>query len=108
MKTRPIHFGTPRMEKNVKDEKKTKAEGPSHGTNLTNDGKRLFQKAHTKYATIVFLCLTLFGCGGKKIPLLKPPELVHCSCDSATYCLTDEDVINIHAWYASMKHLTGD
>ena len=35
----------------------------------------------------------------KEPPLLKPADLVFkpCSCDSATYCLTDDDVMKINA-----------
>lgn len=35
--------------------------------------------------------------------LLSLPSLEYCSCDSATYCLNDEDVIQLHMWYESAK-----
>ncbi len=37
-------------------------------------------------------------------PVLLPlPSLKYCSCDSATYCLNDEDVIQLHIWYENAK-----
>ena len=36
------------------------------------------------------------------------PEFKHCTCDSATYCLNDGDVIRLHIWYDSIKHLLGE
>ena len=65
-------------------------------------------KPRTKISMGAILLTTLMylGCETKKPPLMAPPELTFCSCDSATYCLTDEDVINIHVWYASAQHFT--
>jgi|TARA_R110002051_G_scaffold315033_1_gene392900 hypothetical protein len=38
------------------------------------------------------------------LPTLLPlPSLNYCSCDSATYCLNDEDVIQLHMWYENAK-----
>ncbi len=39
---------------------------------------------------------------------MKLPEFNYCSCDSATYCLTDADVIKLHMWYDSMKYSLGE
>ena len=64
------------------------------------------KRIHLNICVILLAFLFQSGCKEKKLEILKPPELVHCSCDSATYCLTDEDVMNIHAWYASMEHFT--
>jgi len=35
--------------------------------------------------------------------LLPIPIMKYCSCDSATYCLNDEDVIQLHIWYENAK-----
>jgi len=38
------------------------------------------------------------------LPTLLPlPVLAYCSCDSATYCLNDEDVMKMHMWYENAK-----
>jgi len=36
------------------------------------------------------------------------PEFKHCTCDSATYCLDDGDVIRLHIWYDSIKYSLGE
>ena len=38
--------------------------------------------------------------------LLAMPVFNQCSCDSATYCLNDEDVIHLHMWYENAKNFT--
>jgi len=38
--------------------------------------------------------------------LLPIPVFKYCSCDSATFCLNDEDVLNLHAWYENAKNFT--
>jgi hypothetical protein len=41
-----------------------------------------------------------------KPTLLALPVFNQCSCDSATYCLNDEDVIHLHMWYENAKNFT--
>jgi len=36
--------------------------------------------------------------------LVSLPEFNHCTCDSATYCLDDSDVMKIHMWYDSIQY----
>ena len=38
--------------------------------------------------------------------LLPMPIFKYCSCDSATFCLNDEDEINLHVWYENAKNFT--
>jgi len=38
-----------------------------------------------------------------KPSLLGLPAMNYCSCDSATYCLNDEEVMQLHMWYESVK-----
>jgi len=33
------------------------------------------------------------------------PEFIHCTCDSGTFCLTDDDVMKLHAWHENVKYL---
>jgi len=40
--------------------------------------------------------------------MLSMPEFKHCTCDSATYCLDDGDVIRLHIWYDSIKYSLGE
>jgi|TARA_R110000751_G_scaffold184561_2_gene290968 hypothetical protein len=62
-------------------------------------------------ALILFLVLTLllvFAISGSlghktKGEILPLPEFIHCSCDSATFCLNNEDVIKLHMWYENVK-----
>lgn len=35
----------------------------------------------------------------------EPPEFLPCSCDSATFCLTDSDVMIVHMIYAQNKEM---
>jgi hypothetical protein len=63
------------------------------------------------------MLLLLSGCQGQQEMRVSPnsdhdslrvwndesPAFSRCSCDSATYCLTDEDVMIIHMIYASNK-----
>lgn len=45
----------------------------------------------------------------KSISRMMPmPEFKHCTCDSATYCLNDGDVIRLHIWYDSIKYSLGE
>ena len=37
--------------------------------------------------------------------LVDLPEVVHCTCDSGTFCLTDDDVMRLHAWHENIKHI---
>ena len=62
-----------------------------------------------KLKTILMLTLLfIFGIntslGQKpKREMMPLPEFKPCSCDSATFCLNDEDVIKLHTWYENMK-----
>jgi len=38
-----------------------------------------------------------------KPSLFELPVMTYCSCDSATYCLNDEEVMQLHMWYESVK-----
>ena len=40
--------------------------------------------------------------------MLSMPEFKQCTCDSATYCLDDSDVIRLHIWYDSIKYSLGE
>jgi hypothetical protein len=40
--------------------------------------------------------------------MLSMPEFKQCTCDSATYCLNDSDVIRLHIWYDSIKYSLGE
>jgi len=55
---------------------------------------------------IVFWCSNPIDQFKTKPILLALPIFKHCSCDSATFCLNDEDVISLHAWYENAKHFT--
>jgi len=37
--------------------------------------------------------------------LIALPEFIRCTCDSGTYCLTDNDVMILHAWHENIKYL---
>ena len=37
--------------------------------------------------------------------LIDLPEFIQCTCDSGTFCLTDYDVMKLHAWHENIKHL---
>ena len=37
--------------------------------------------------------------------LIDLPEFIRCTCDSGTFCLTDDDVMKLHAWHENIKHL---
>ncbi len=52
---------------------------------------------------IIFWSKTPQNTFGIQTVLLPLPTLKHCSCDSATYCLNDEDVIHLHMWYENAK-----
>ena len=71
----------------------------------------LFTLKYRKLGMIVFLIMFNVG---MSLPLKKAvaqsvlidlPEFVHCTCDSGTFCLTDDDVIRLHAWHENIKHL---
>tara|TARA_R110000823_G_scaffold311133_1_gene436418 strand:- start:355 stop:561 length:207 start_codon:yes stop_codon:yes gene_type:complete len=56
----------------------------------------------------------LYGIGGLLIAtvstglspkLIELPNFIRCTCDSATFCLTDEDVMKLHMWQSNRKHL---
>ncbi len=65
----------------------------------------------TKYKLSCILCLLLLICYTKQEldkhkrskQMLPIPVFSRCSCDSATYCLTDEDVIQLHVWQENVK-----
>ena len=68
------------------------------------------QKYH-KMGTIVFLIMFNVS---MSLPLKKAiaqsvlidlPEFIHCTCDSGTFCLTDDDVMRLHAWHENIKYL---
>jgi len=42
---------------------------------------------------------------GAQSTLIELPEFIHCTCDSGTFCLTDDDVMKLHAWHENVKHL---
>ena len=59
----------------------------------------------------------LYGIGGVIIAgvsmgltpkLLELPEFIRCTCDSATFCLTDADVMKLNMWNSNRKHLLGE
>ena len=57
---------------------------------------------------LVLTLLSIFGINtslGQKAEreMMPLPEFKYCSCGSATFCLDDEDVIKLHAWYENMK-----
>ena len=63
------------------------------------------------------LIYMLYGIGGLLIAvvsmglspkLIELPTFIHCTCDSATFCLTDEDVMKLHMWQSNHKHLLGE
>ena len=35
--------------------------------------------------------------------LIELPEFMQCTCDSGTFCLTDDDVMRLHAWHENVK-----
>ena len=37
--------------------------------------------------------------------LIELPEFMQCTCDSGTFCLTDDDVMRLHAWHENVKYL---
>ena len=37
--------------------------------------------------------------------LVELPEYMQCTCDSGTFCLTDDDVMRLHAWHENVKYL---
>ena len=43
--------------------------------------------------------------GNAQSVLIDLPEFIHCTCDSGTFCLTDDDVMKLHAWHENIKHL---
>jgi hypothetical protein len=56
---------------------------------------------------ILFLILATTA---SKLPvdiIQELPEFNHCTCDSATYCLDDSDVMKLHMWYDSIQHSLG-
>ena len=62
----------------------------------------LFTQKYHKLGMIVFLIMFNVG---MSLPLKKAvaqsvlidlPEFIHCTCDSGTFCLTDDDVIKLH------------
>ena len=71
----------------------------------------IFIRNYRKMGTIVFLIMFNVS---TSLPLKKAvaqsvlidlPEFIHCTCDSGTFCLTDNDVIRLHAWHENIKHL---
>ena len=71
----------------------------------------LFTLKYRKLGMIVFLIMFNVG---MSLPLKKAiaqsvlidlPEFIHCTCDSGTFCLTDNDVMRLHAWHENIKHL---
>lgn len=63
------------------------------------------------------LTYILYGVGGILIAgaslglapkLVELPEFVRCTCDSATFCLTDADVMKLNMWNSNRKHLLGE
>ena len=63
------------------------------------------------------LTYMLYGIGGLLITvvsmglspkLIELPDFIRCTCDSATFCLTDEDVMKLHMWQSNRKHLLGE
>ena len=63
------------------------------------------------------LIYMLYGIGGLLIAvvsmglspkLIELPTFIHCTCDSANFCLTDEDVMKLHMWQSNHKHLLGE
>jgi len=65
---------------------------------------------------MVFLSLLfiLIGCKNTSLKktdnfkLLPPPVFKYCSCDSATFCLNDEDVMKMNMWYENAKDFEED
>ena len=71
----------------------------------------LFTLKYRKLGMIVFLIMFNVA---MSLPLKKAvaqsvlidlPEFIHCTCDSGTFCLTDNDVMKLHAWHENIKHL---
>ena len=71
----------------------------------------LFTLKYRKLGMIVFLIMFNVG---MSLPLKKAvaqsvlidlPEFIHCTCDSGTFCLTDNDVMRLHAWHENIKHI---
>ena len=71
----------------------------------------LFTLKYRKLGMIVFLIMFNVG---MSLPLKKAvaqsvlidlPEFIHCTCDSGTFCLTDNDVMKLHAWHENIKHI---
>ena len=71
----------------------------------------LFTLKYRKLGMIVFLIMFNVG---MSLPLKKAvaqsvlidlPEFIHCTCDSGTFCLTDDDVMRLHAWHENVKYL---
>ena len=70
-----------------------------------------FIRKYHKMGVFIFLAL-LNIC--MAIPIKKAtaqPELIaltefmQCTCDSGTFCLTDDDVMRLHAWHENVKYL---
>jgi hypothetical protein len=67
--------------------------------------------ANIKVKVIGILILLLLICYTKQSlnryklrqQFLPMPAFNQCSCDSSTYCLTDEDVIQLHMWQENVK-----
>jgi hypothetical protein len=54
--------------------------------------------------SVVFWAKTKQSLVEIKPSLLELPAMNYCSCDSATYCLNDEEVMQLHMWYESVKY----
>jgi hypothetical protein len=67
-----------------------------------------------KYKMVIAILLTFINIGYVVVSLKEAtaqpilialPEFKHCTCDSGTYCLTDDDVMKLHKWHENVKHL---
>ena len=71
----------------------------------------LFNQKYRKMGMIIFLLAFNISMslplkkGNAQSVLIKLPEFIHCTCDSGTFCLTDDDVMKLHAWHENIKHL---
>ena len=71
----------------------------------------LFAQKYRKIGMIIFLLAINISMSPplKKADaqpvLIDLPEFIHCTCDSGTFCLTDDDVMKLHAWHENIKHL---
>ena len=61
-------------------------------------------------ARLFVMLFLVFATTASKLPvgtIQELPEFYHCTCDSATYCLNDSDVMKLHMWYDSIQHSLG-